>query len=87
MRAREVEEETGLHCTLGRELAGTSYADRHGRPKTVRYWVMRVESGSFEPNHEVDKTCWLTPKQAARRLSYAHDVDVLRSFTSLHDAG
>ena len=42
---REVEEETGLRCTLGRELAGTSYADRHGRPKTVRYWVMRVESG------------------------------------------
>ena len=84
---REVEEETGLRCTLGRELAGTSYADRHGRPKIVRYWVMRVESGSFEPNHEVDKTCWLTPKQAARRLSYAHDVDVLRSFIALHDGG
>ncbi len=31
---REVEEETGLHCTLGRELESTSYRDGKGRLKT-----------------------------------------------------
>ncbi|MGI8983283.1 MAG: NUDIX hydrolase, partial [Acidimicrobiales bacterium] len=29
---REVEEETGLRCTLGPELAPTAYVDRKGRP-------------------------------------------------------
>ncbi len=76
---REVEEETGLRCTLGTELRGTSYHDRHGRAKTVRYWEMRVEAGEFAPNREVDETCWLTPEQAAERLTYAHDVEVLWS--------
>ena len=29
---REVEEETGLRCTLGRELPSTEYKDAKGRP-------------------------------------------------------
>jgi 8-oxo-dGTP pyrophosphatase MutT (NUDIX family) len=33
---REVEEETGLRCALGRELASTEYLDRRDRPKVVR---------------------------------------------------
>src|SRR6478752_9879511 len=37
---REVEEETGLRCELGPEIATTSYTDSRGRPKTVRYWEM-----------------------------------------------
>ncbi len=76
---REVEEETGLRCTLGPELVGTSYLDRHGRAKSVRYWAMRVESGDFAANREVDRTCWLATEEAAERLTYAHDVAVLRS--------
>lgn len=76
---REVEEETGLRCGLGAELLGTSYLDRHGRAKTVRYWAMQVVSGDFVPNREVDETCWLTSEQAAERLTYAHDVEVLWS--------
>ncbi|MDQ6696821.1 MAG: NUDIX hydrolase [Actinomycetota bacterium] len=76
---REVEEETGLRCTLGAELVGTSYLDRHGRAKSVRYWAMRVESGDFAANREVDQTCWLATEEAAERLTYAHDVAVLRS--------
>ena len=43
---REVEEETGLLCTLGRELASTEYVDGKGRPKSVRYWVMEVVGGT-----------------------------------------
>jgi 8-oxo-dGTP pyrophosphatase MutT (NUDIX family) len=78
---REVEEETGLRCSLGAELLGTSYLDRHGRAKTVRYWAMQVESGDFTPNREVDATSWLASERAARRLSYAHDVEVLSSLS------
>ena len=42
---REVEEETGLRCTLGRELESTTYRDAKGRRKRVRYWLMEVEVG------------------------------------------
>ena len=37
---REVLEETGIACRLGPELGAARYLDRHGRPKTVRYWAM-----------------------------------------------
>jgi 8-oxo-dGTP pyrophosphatase MutT (NUDIX family) len=35
---REVEEETGVRCTLGPELGSRRYFDRYGRDKVVRYW-------------------------------------------------
>lgn len=76
---REVEEETGLRCGLGPELASTTYEDQKQRCKTVRYWAMESCSGSFEPGDEVDVVLWLTPRAAAERLTYAHDHDVLRS--------
>ena len=56
---REVAEETGLRCTLGRELTSTDYVDRRGRPKHVRYWEMRPLAGSFSPNDEIDEARWL----------------------------
>ena len=84
---REVEEESGLRCRLTRELLPTSYVDRHQRPKVVRYWLMEpIAERPFEPNHEVDQVVWLSPAEAAARLSYPHDADVLAnvplSFTS-----
>jgi len=78
---REVEEETGLHCVLVRELQSTSYDDARGRPKVVRYWVMEVTGGSLRFEHEVDEARWLTPDEAAELLSYERDIDVLRSAT------
>jgi 8-oxo-dGTP diphosphatase len=74
---REVAEETGLRCTIGRELPGTDYTDRKGRPKHVRYWEMRVLSGAFAPNREVDEIAWLDLAAAADRLSYERDRDVI----------
>ena len=44
---REVEEETGLQCALGRELGRRTYKDGKGRPKMVRYWAMEVVGGSL----------------------------------------
>ena len=74
---REVLEETGLTCALGPELPTARYVDRKGRPKRVRYWAMHSPSGTFRPNAEVDRIEWLSLADAARRLSYPHDVAVL----------
>ena len=76
---RELREETGLLCELGRELASTQYTDLKLRDKNVRYWVMENCSGSFEPNDEVDRIEWLTLDEAAERLSHRRDLDVLQS--------
>ena len=76
---RELWEETGLVCQLGRELASTHYKDPKLRNKTVRYWVMENCSGSFGPNDEVDRIEWLTLDEAAGRLSHRRDLDVLQS--------
>jgi 8-oxo-dGTP pyrophosphatase MutT (NUDIX family) len=77
---REVQEETGLRCVLGPELTGTSYVDRNGRPKEVRYWVMTVGDGAFVPTDEVDDIRWLPVDDARRVLSYLRDVEVLEAF-------
>jgi 8-oxo-dGTP diphosphatase len=74
---REVEEETGLRCRLGALLPDARYRDDQGRIKAVRYWVMAPVGGSFLPNAEVDQVVWLTREEAARRLSYHHDVALL----------
>ncbi len=79
---REVEEETGLVCELGPELASTSYLDARGRSKLVRYWSMRPLRGSFTPHDEVDAVRWLTLAGAADALSYERDRSVLESFVA-----
>src|SRR5262245_49628017 len=67
---REVWEETGLRCTLRRELSSTFYKDRKGRSKAVRYWLMEPSAkAKFEPNEEVDELRWLQPRQAVKILS------------------
>ena len=70
---REVWEETGLSCRLGRELPATRYVDRKGRSKGVRYWEMEVTDGDFVANDEVDELRWLGLDPALALLSYAHD--------------
>ena len=74
---REVFEETGFRCRLGRELPATRYHDRHGRPKRVRYWEMEVEDGEFVPNREVDEVRWVDLETAADMLSYDRDQSLL----------
>lgn len=74
---REVEEETGFVCSLGAEIAVTRYVDHRGRDKLVRYWLMTVVDGGFEPNDEVDEVRWVTADEAAELLSYTRDRTVL----------
>jgi 8-oxo-dGTP pyrophosphatase MutT (NUDIX family) len=78
---REVEEETGLRCVLGRELAGTTYRSGGDRLKVVRYWVMNPADGEAGARHEVDEVRWLSVDQARALLSYDRDREVLASFT------
>ena len=76
---REVEEETGLRCTLESELPSTEYRDNKDRPKIVRYWQMEVdEDPGFVPNDEVDELRWLPMAEAADLLTYEHDSELLR---------
>lgn len=74
---REVEEETGMRCKLERELEPNSYIDHKGRPKKVRWWLMRLGPGetgaAFEANDEVDELRWLPPSEAAELVDYEHD--------------
>ena len=79
---REVREETGMRCELGDELAPARYRDRKGRPKLVRYWLMRPIDGSFEPGDEVDELRWLDPERAAELLDYEHDRALVRSLAT-----
>jgi 8-oxo-dGTP pyrophosphatase MutT (NUDIX family) len=74
---REVEEETGLRCKAGDELAELRYKDRKGRSKRVRYWAMQPIDGAFAPNHEVDQVRWVPLGDAADVLTYEHDADVV----------
>jgi 8-oxo-dGTP pyrophosphatase MutT (NUDIX family) len=76
---REVEEETSLQCELVRELAGSSYTDAAGRPKTVRFWLMRVVDGTLRPANEVDEAHWLPFHDAESTLTYERDREILRS--------
>jgi 8-oxo-dGTP diphosphatase len=74
---REVEEETGVRCSLGRELPATRYEVR-GRPKLVRYWLMTPEAElEFVPNDETDEIRWPTPGEALSLLTYDHDRELL----------
>jgi 8-oxo-dGTP diphosphatase len=80
---REVAEETGLTCRLGPELPSTSYVDKNGRPKLVRYWAMTVIAGSVGGEHEVDDACFFPLPRARLQLTYARDVEVVDGLEAL----
>jgi ADP-ribose pyrophosphatase YjhB (NUDIX family)/phosphohistidine phosphatase SixA len=74
---REVHEETGLTFDIGRRVAITDYIKPSGRPKHVYYWAMRLVSGDFVPNDEVDDIAWVRPSKAPLLLTYDRDRQVL----------
>ena len=75
---REVREETGFAIELGMPLPTQTYKIEE-RLKDSHYWSARLLSGTFLPSDEVDEIAWLTFEEAAKRLTYEHDVDVLRA--------
>ena len=80
---REVREETGLECSLGRELDSTRYTDSKGRPKIVRYWLMQVVGGEFEPNDEVDELRWMRLDDTIGALTYERDRELIAASRAL----
>ncbi len=75
---REVEEETGVRCRMGRDVGSLSYVDGRGRPKTVHYWMMELADGDvLAAANEVDEARWFTVVEARRMLTYEHDRRLL----------
>src|SRR5205814_121459 len=83
---REVEEETGFRCELLDEIGRTEYVDSRGRPKRVRWWLMRPTEGEFSPGDEVDAVRWTPPAGAIELLSNDRDLPLLERIASLDDA-
>lgn len=89
---REIREETGLGITLGAPLGTVEYALPNGRDKVVYYWSAEVndhmlELARFTPNDEIASLEWLTLKDARKKLSYEHDVDVIDRFAKRFRGG
>ncbi|RJQ68384.1 NUDIX hydrolase [Pseudonocardiaceae bacterium YIM PH 21723] len=87
---REVVEETGYECVLGRYLGHVSYevASRGGWPeqisdKVVRYFSAEAVSGDFVPNDEVDELRWVSVAEAVELLTYSHDQQIITEFDRL----
>lgn len=75
---REVLEETTLQVELGPELVSTTYLDKSGKHKRVRYWAMTT-AGDPAAANEVDQAVWVTADEAEFRLTYDRDRTVLES--------
>ncbi len=79
---REVEEETGLRCELGDEVARTQYLDALGRDKEVRYYRMTA-AGDPVARNEVDEVRWVPLEEASGALTYERDAAVLNSLREI----
>ncbi len=81
---REVAEETGLQCRLGRYLGHVTYPiPGHRKLKRVYYWAAEVVEGAFSANSEVDELQWQHIDGLMDQLSYPMDRTVVRSFLRL----
>ena len=74
---REVEEETGLRCTLGDFVGSTHYPVREGL-KEVRLFLMDSD-GEPRAQNEIDEVRWLKDDEARELLSYGYDRELLSS--------
>lgn len=81
---REVGEETGLPCALGRYLGHVTYPiPGHRQLKRVDYWAAEAAAGEFAVNAEVDELRWFPLDQLMDQLSYPMDRQVVRMFARL----
>ncbi len=81
---REVQEETGLSCRLGRYLGHVTYpVTGHRKLKRVDYWSAQPTGGQFAANSEVDELRWYPLDRVMDELSYPMDRHILRTFLRL----
>jgi len=89
---REIREETGLKVRLGVPLSTARYVLGSGANKEVHYWAAKVTTkalakSKFKPDEEVAEVLWMTVAEATARLSYEHDLQLVRETVALHEAG
>ena len=84
---REVYEESGYVCELGRELGMVEYIDRRGRPRQVHYWEMDAIDGSFTPTLEVDEIAWVPLLESLNYFTNERDLKVVSAFLALVGEG
>lgn len=80
---REVKEEAGVECEVIGQLSTSRYffTTRKGetRPKVVYYFLMRISGGDlFADGLETDQVIWCSVEEAAAKLSYQGDKEILR---------
>ena len=77
---REVMEEASLVVNLGPELPSTTYLDKSGKHKRVRYWAMTPADGT-EPTgaNEVDEARWVNVDEARSLLTYPRDLELIKA--------
>ena len=74
---REVAEERCLALPV-RARGRHDGVRRFARPtEQVRYWAMVAPGQEPVAANEVDDVCWASPAEAAKRLDYAHDRNLL----------
>ena len=78
---REVREETGLEVELVEKLGDVSYSfERAGRrrDKRVTFYLFRYRSGDLrDHDHEIEDARWIPGEQAARRLTYSGEREMV----------
>jgi 8-oxo-dGTP diphosphatase len=81
---REVTEETGLYCGLGRYLGHVTYpVTGHRKLKRVDYWAATPVGGTFVATGEVDMLQWHRVDEVMDQLSYPMDRHIVRNFLRL----
>jgi 8-oxo-dGTP pyrophosphatase MutT (NUDIX family) len=80
--AREVTEETGVTARLIEPLGDVEYRyERKGRPvhKRVRFFLFEYERGDLaDHDHEIEVAEWLPLPEAATRLTYEGEREMVR---------
>jgi 8-oxo-dGTP diphosphatase len=77
---REVMEEASIAVDLGPELPSTTYLDKSGKHKRVRYWAMTAIDGTQPAGaNEVDDARWVNIDDARSMLSYPRDIDLINA--------
>jgi 8-oxo-dGTP pyrophosphatase MutT (NUDIX family) len=80
--AREITEETGVTARLIELLGDVEYRyERKGRPvhKVVRFFLFEYERGDLaDHDHEIEEAEWLPLADAATRLTYEGEREMVR---------
>jgi 8-oxo-dGTP pyrophosphatase MutT (NUDIX family) len=89
---REIAEETGLAIALGAPLGTVEYTLPSGRDKVVYYWSSEIspaalKNSTFKPNSEISAVEWVAVDKVRKKLSYAHDIDIVDRFEERFAAG